>query len=617
MRAGAVRRKTTSRRGAAARPVSRGHNDRIIVGIVCIFLAATVWIVFGQTLGHEFVNYDDGEYVYENPQITAGLTPRGIQWAFTHVHSGNWHPLTTISHMLDCQFYGVQPWGHHFTNVLLHAAAAIFLFLALRELTGRSAGSAWADNIWPCAVVAALFAIHPLRVESVAWVSERKDVLSGVFFMLVLWSYAHYARDRRRNSRKSWRWYIAAILLFALGLMCKPALVTTPFVLLLLDYWPLRRAAASRGGLQRRSRARTPSSWQAAAWLHLIVEKIPFFVLSVASCVATVLAQKQAVITMRQLNFVQRIGNAILSYVVYLGQTVYPAHLSVVYPYPEGNLTAVQPLFACLLLLLISVIFFLLRKAYPFLVVGWLWFLGMLIPMIGIMQVGAQAHADRYTYLPQIGLDILTVFAAAALITKWRVRGEIAIVTAMLIIAGSVTVSCFQTSYWRNSETLWQQALANTSHNYIAENGIGSAFLQKGQLDTAASHFRKGLEIYPDYPEANNNLGYVFANQGNWADSVTFYQAALRARPNYAKAHNNLGVSLAATGKINEALTNFREALQIDESFVDARFNLAHALLEIGNRDEAMMHLREVLRLRPDDADVKEQLRQLGVIEGQ
>jgi tetratricopeptide (TPR) repeat protein len=627
MQAG-VRRKSNSRAGAAARSVSPGYGSRAKAVFISVFLAALVCIVFGQTLRHEFVNYDDDEYVYENSAIANGLSPGGIQWAFTHVHSGNWHPLTTISHMLDCQLFGLQPWGHHLTNLLLHAAAAIFLFFALRDLTGgddavagigdagryqrvrqqRGGSGAGRDqgsrlqrggSAWASAFVAAIFAIHPLRVASVAWISERKDVLSGVFFALTLWAYARYAREGfrsyARRARPSSGGYITVIVLFALGLLCKPTLVTLPFLLLLLDYWPLRRFNTAQ------------------SFRRLVLEKIPLFILSAASCVATMLAQKKALITVGQLTFAERVGNALISYVIYLGQMIWPARLSAVYPYPEGDLNLAQVILAFLLLLIISVVFFLVRRKYPFLIIGWLWFLGMLVPMIGIIQVGPQAHADRYTYLPQIGLYILLTWGAMELFARWRVRREAAIGIALSVIIAFAAVSCLQTSHWRNSETLWRQALINTFGNYIAENGLGSALLRKGQIDEAASHFRKAVQIYPDYPEANNNLGFVLASQGNWADSIGFYQAALRTRPNYAKARNNLGISLAENGKTDEAIEQFREALRTDDNYAEAHTNLGHLLLQLGRRDEAVAHLREALRLKPDYADVKEQLRQLGV----
>src|SRR5256885_3204319 len=319
-----VKRKKASPTRPAASGDSRTRNDRLIASVVCILLAGIVWIAFGQTLHHDFVNYDDGPYVYDNPRIISGLTPGNIQWAFTHVHAANWHPLTTISHMLDCQLYGLQPWGHHLTNILLQAAAAILLFFALRKLTG---------DLWPSLLVATVFAVHPLRVESVAWVSERKDVLSGVFFMLTLWAYARYARG---NGAASF-WYVTVVVLFALGLMCKPTLVTLPFVLLLLDYWPLARNQsflALGGGITRNK------------WTWLVVEKLPLFTLSAGSCVATLVAQKQALDTSLKPPFAERIGNALISYVTYIGQMIWPARLAVLYPYPEGTLKVGQAILA-------------------------------------------------------------------------------------------------------------------------------------------------------------------------------------------------------------------------------------------------------------------------------
>ena len=559
----------------------------MLPGLVCLLLAAIVWIVFGQTLRHEFVNYDDNEYVYENPRVAAGLTLNGIRWAFTAVYANNWHPLTTLSHMLDCQLYGLQPWGHHLTNVLLHAAAAILLFLALRRLTGR---------LWPSALVAALFAIHPLRVESVAWISERKDVLSGVFFMLVLWAYACYARGERR----SWGQYGLVLVLSALGLMCKPTLVTLPFVLLLLDYWPLQRSTAG-------SRTRlTP-------WRHLILEKVPLLVLSAASGVITILAQGQALVPVSALTFAQRVGNAAVAYVVYLVQTIYPARLAVIYPYPEGYVNIAQAIAASFSLAVVCVIVFLWRKQYPFLFVGWLWFLGMLVPMIGLVQVGSQPHADRYTYLPQIGLFLLAIWGAAALVAKWHLSGAIKAVTALAVVTLFMAVGYVQTSSWRNSETLWRRTLAHTGRNQIAENNLGDVLVKEQRLDEALIHFRNALQIYPNYAEASNNLGYVLASQGRWSEAIAYYQAALRLRPDFLGAHRNLGVSLAETGRLDEAIGHFREVLRIDPGDADTHYNLATALLQLGRRDEAIAQLQEALRLKPNDTEVRERLRALGV----
>src|SRR5438128_45473 len=343
------------------RRTSRTHGGRVVTGIVSVFLAVIVWIAFGRALNDGFVGYDDQNYVLRNPRVTNGLTLGSIQWAFTHVHATNWHPLTTISHMLDCQLYGLQPWGHHLTNILLHAAAAILLFFALRELTASGdavagIGDAGRDqrsrlqrgSLWPSVFVAAVFAVHPLRVESVAWVSERKDVLSGVFFMLTLWAYARYARSDGPSLFR----YLVVVVLFALGLMCKPSLVTLPFVLLLLDYWPLRRVR-SQGGLY--------------PWSYLILEKIPLLCLSVAGSVTTIFAQQSAMIPVGALTFWERAGNAAIAYVVYIGQTIYPANLAVIYLYPQNHVNAVQAALAALLLIAVSAALFRWRKKYPFL----------------------------------------------------------------------------------------------------------------------------------------------------------------------------------------------------------------------------------------------------------
>ena len=512
--------------------------------------------------------------------------------------------------MLDCQLYGLQPWGHHLTNVLLHATAAVFLFLALRQLTGTQ---------WPSAFVAAVFAIHPLRVGSVAWVAERKDVLSGVFFMLTLWAYARYARNRGYSSSS----YTAALVFFALGLMCKPTLVTLPFVLLLVDYWPLRRFALHSPSSQPSRPARNDSGVRRAESLSragslpvkiikgLLIEKIPFFVLSAALCVATLLVQHRTVMTTHQLVLAGRFANAAVSYIAYLSQMFWPAHLAVYYPFPENTLTIVQGLLASLLLLTISMVFFLWRGKFPFLLVGWLWFLGVLVPMIGIIQVGTQAHADRYTYLAQIGLSVLLTWGAIELLSQWRGGREVLIAMGVLIITALTADSCLQTSYWRNSETLWNQALANTSRNYNAHNGIGDVLMKKGQLDDAIAHFRKGLEITTDVAELHHNLGNALLEKRNWTEAIASYRAALQIDPSVLNTHNNLGISLAEMGKTDEALAEFREALRIDKNSGDAHRNLVILLLRLGRRDEAIVHLKDALRLNPDDPQLNAQLREL------
>jgi protein O-mannosyl-transferase len=375
-----------------------------------------------------------------------------------------------------------------------------------------------------------------------------------------------------------------------------------PFVLLLLDYWPLRRFAPTAGKHN-----------DLATWRQLTIEKIPFFVLSVASCVATVLAQQEAeaVVPVDELNLMDRFGNAATSYVIYITQMIWPTRLAAIYP--EGNLNAAQTGFAFLVLLLVSVTFFIWRRNYPFLLIGWLWFLGMLVPMIGIIQVGPQARADRYTYLPLIGLYLLATWGTMALASNWGRRRELLIGAGVSIITGLIVISYFQTSTWRNSETMWHQTLAHTSRNQIAENSLGKALVKEGRLDEGATHFRKALDIYREYAEANSNLADVLSLEGQWHDAVEHYEKALRSQPNYAMAHNNLGIALAVIGNTDEAIDQFREALRINANYADAHANLARCLVQIGRREDAVGELTQALRLRPDDARVKERLRELGV----
>ena len=588
------------------------RGGRVITIIASVFLAVIVWIAFGQALGHEFVNYDDDTYVVGNPRITKGLTPADVQWAFTHAHGSNWHPLTTISHMLDCHFYGLQPWGHHLTNILLHAAAAILLFLALRKLTGA---------LWPSLFVAAVFAVHPLRVESVAWVSERKDVLSGVFFALTLWAYTRYAL----RSGPSFRAYITVVVLFALGLMCKPTLVTLPFVLLLLDYWPLGRGHRAEGRDQKNHTANFGREWSS-----LTVEKIPLFLLSAAACVATLLAQKHSLDASLKPPLGERAGNAIISYAAYLGQMIWPARLAVLYPYPEGNLKLLQVVLAFLLLLIISAAFFLWRRKYPFLLIGWMWYVGMLVPMIGIVQVGKQVRADRYTYLPQIGLYLLAAWGAMELFGRWRRSREVLGVTVLLIIIALTTRSYFQTSYWRTSEMLWKHAIASTSDNYIAHTNLAFALSQSGRYEEVITECQKALRIKPDFATAHNNLGLALIQNEQSSDgarrqdgavdeAIIHYRRALQTRPDFPQARSNLRNALLqkgrvdeAIGKNDEALKEFNEALRINGNSAELHCHLGVLLGRMGHREEAVVHLAEALRLKPDYEYAKEQLRELG-----
>ena len=484
------------------------------VWAVTIGLIAITWLVFGQTLRYDFISYDDPEYIAKNPQVTAGLTLHGIVWAFKHTVSDNWHPLTMLSHMLDCQIYGLHAGGHHCTNVFLHMFAAILLFIVLRQMTAgpsspRDESVQLADrtgNIWPSAFVAALFAIHPLRVESVAWIAERKDVLSGLFFMLTLAAYFRYVRKPSLGS------YLPVVFVFALGLLSKPMLVTVPFVLLLLDYWPLRRFGAennvkSLGGINR---PLTP--WK------LIGEKIPLLLFSAMACGIALIAQKGAITSIAYIPLWVRIYNALQSYCAYIWKMVWPVKLALIYPYPAGALSGWKGLLAIALLCALTYCAWVFRKKAPYIITGWLWYLGMLVPVIGLVQVGAQARADRYTYLPQIGLYLIVAWGAEDLLASWRYRRHILATLAAAVIFALAWDAAVQTSYWKDSESIWRHSLTITSNNAVAHQNFGYVLLKERRVDEAIFHLQEALRISPDFsagrPYPANVRGTRFPRRG-------------------------------------------------------------------------------------------------------
>ncbi len=599
-------------------------DSRWLVPGVCVFLAAIVWVVFGQTLHHEFVNYDDNIHVYDNPAVKSGLTLKSISWAFQFSQKDYWHPLDFLSHMLDCQLYGLAPAGHHLTNVLLHATVAILLFLVLRQMTGlrpdKGVGAAVppAGALWRSAFVAAVFAIHPLRVESVAWVSERKDVLSGLFFMLTLWAYTRYAQGRSSvESRESsagssslafdprlWTLnYCLVLLFFAFGLMSKPTLMTLPFVLLLLDYWPLKRFVPLAA-------AGDASGTQSAGWrsyrpvvIRLMAEKLPLFMLSAAACVQAAIGNSPAFEINKSLPILLRISNAMVSYVAYIWQMVWPVRLAVVYPFPVEGLPLGEVIGAVILLVLISAVLFNLRQRHPCYLVGWLWYLGMLVPVIGFIQAGDIARADRYTYLPQIGLYLLLTWAAADLCAGWRHRRVVLGGLATVILAALIFCARAQTSYWRNSELLWTHTLACTSGNFVGHNNLGYALFQQGKVDEAMIHYQKALEIKPDYAEAHSNLGNVLFQKGSVDEAIAHCQKALEIKPDFAEAHNNLANALFQKGRVDEAIAHYQTVLQIKPDYAETYNNLGNVLLQKGRVDEAVAQYQQALQIDPNCAE--------------
>jgi tetratricopeptide (TPR) repeat protein len=612
---------------------------------VCGFLLLAVFLVFGQTLRYGFVNYDDGQYVYEKPEISAGLTAHGIAWAFTHGHVGHWHPLTSISHMLDCQLYGLWPGGHHLTNVLLHAATSILLFLVLWRMTG---------SLWPSALVAAVFAVHPLRAESVAWVSERKDVLSGLCFMLTLAAYTAYVRRPF-----SWARYLTVVAAFAAGLMAKPMLVTLPCLLLLLDYWPLGRTKwglgirdwgleigdgqGREGGEQSaegsgpraegsaESKAQGPRP-KTLAWL--IVEKIPLALMTVACSLAALATENKVMASMESMPWRWRVANALVSYVVYLEQFFCPLGLAVFYPHPRDTIPTWSVIVAAGVLLAVSAAALLWWRKYPFLLVGWLWYLGMLLPVIELVQLGRQARADRYTYLPQIGIAIALVWGVERGSRFWPYRrwtqervsrnsgGKNAFETVEIrrqqrqtsvrhalgiasvgLVAGLMACAWRQTSYWRDSETLWAHAVACTERNSVTHTNLGLALAERGRFDDAIGHYRKALEIERDVLPYYN-LGIALAALGRPAEAVDAYRSALAVKPDDAKVRGNLGAALVGLGRVDEAVVEYRKALEIDADDAAANSNLGAVLAARGQVDEAIAHYRRVLKTKPEMAAV-------------
>ena len=551
---------------------------RTTIFTVCAALALITWLVFGQVLAYQFVNYDDEFYIYENSRVMSGLSWQNVWWAFTHTVCFNWHPLTVISHMFDCQLYGLRPAGHHFTSVLFHSIAVVLLFLMLRQMTGA---------LWKSAFVAAVFAVHPLHVESVAWVSERKDTLSAVLFVSTLWAYTHYVRRRSLTA------YFLVLLLFALGLMAKPMLVTLPFLLLLLDWWPLRRLATSPK-LNDRSKILSRSTIGS-----VLLEKIPLFFLSAASCFATVVAQKSVIYRFDQLSLMERVGNAALATAIYLRQSVLPIGLSVFYPHPGHKLSTVQIGEALLLLGGITVAVFIVRRARPYCLVGWCWFVGMLIPVIGIVQVGDQSHADRYTYLPQIGLVMAVTWLVEDISLAMRNRTAILGAAAAVIVASLMGFGWKQTMVWRDSRSLWMHALAVNPRNDAAHNALAAVALRENQVDEAIFHARNALEIRPESPEAHNQLGQAFLSKGRRAEARAEFQQVLAIRPNRPRVHYNLGTLLLEDGQLDDAMVQFREEIKIQPAFVEAYTNLGTALVRKGEFDEALAYFQKAMELDP------------------
>ena len=578
--------------------------------MIATFLAILTLAGFYRALSNGFV-YDDRPYVLENKHVIDGLTSRSVVWAFTGTHAANWHPVTWLSHMLDCQLFGLNTAGHHATNLVLHAINSILLFLLLASLTKET---------WKSAFVATLFAIHPLRVESVAWVAERKDVLSTFFWFLTTWSYCAYVDSKAHGSRMSAVLYAATLVLFAIGLMAKPMLVTLPFALVLLDYWPLGRL--SRTGMEDGHKRQTHRVGF-GRYVPIVIEKIPLLLFAAASSFVTYRVQQASGAMGGKEEIMPlgiRLANAVTSYVMYIYKMVWPAKLAVLYPHPVRSLPIWQPMAAIIILTLVTFLVVRSTKRHPYLTFGWFWYLGTLVPVIGIVQVGAQAMADRYTYVPLIGLFVILAWGLPDVLNKGQVanarrarltcqkfdfRHMVARHSTVLVFAVSVAVLALgtctwtQTGYWKDSLTLFGHALRVTRRNYVAHNNYGAALEDAGQFDEAAKHYQAALTFRPRYLDALNNMGNAFRRQKKYAEAEKMYRRALEIEPRNAKARGSLAATLEALGRIDEAIAEYRKALKLHPKSAALHNDLGKALSTKGLKLDALREWREAIRLDP------------------
>ena len=579
-----------SRAPGSAPAVQRPYD----VPAVCGLLLLAVVLVFGKTVLYDFVNFDDPQLTYANSMVTRGSTVEGIRWALTTSSSSMWYPLTWISYMLDYQMYGIKPWGYHLTNVLLHAATTVILFIALRRMTG---------NLWASALAALLFAIHPLRAEAVAWVGERKSPLSGLFFVSTIAAYVAYVRRPFSLAR-----YLVVAGVFTLGLMAKPSVVTLPVVLLLLDYWPLGRTAGMRDkGLGTGGAPHGLSSFISylssliPPW-WLVVEKIPLVLLAAAGSAVAVWSQGGNVQSLQSLPVPTRVANAMISYMVYLGQFFWPVGLQAFYP-RSGITPAWQVGAAAVFLVALSVAALLLWRKQPALLVGWLWYLGTLAPMIGLVAIGAHARADRYTYLPDIGLCIAFVWglrwAVQQLFADWPYRGWLRGIGGTLLVVGLMACAWRQTACWQDAEQLWRHALACNPQNWFAHGNLGMVLGAQGRADEAIVQYRQCLEINPDDVDAHNNFANVLASHGQVDEAIAQYMKALELRPDFADAYVNLGNAVAGRGQMDAAMNCYRKALELKPDSAEVYTALGNALVGRGQLDEAIAHYQKALEIMP------------------
>jgi Flp pilus assembly protein TadD len=544
--------------------------------IVCLLLAVVTLALYNPVNRHPFVNYDDDRYVTENPHVRQGLTADTFTWALTSTEQANWHPLTWISHALDCSLFRLNPAGHHFTSILLHVVNVILLFLLLMWATER---------MGPSLFVAALFALHPINVESVAWVAERKNVLCTTFFFLTLWAYGWYAR------KPDWKRYVAVTVLFAAGLASKPMVITLPFVLLLLDYWPLARVHGTG-----------TESNKGLAWSRLVLEKLPWLGLSAASAVITMRAQQAggAIRTTAEVPFGVRVVTAIYAYAMYLWKMVWPARLAPLYPHPGDSLAAWQVSLAALVLIATTAAGWRLRKR-RYVLIGWLWFLGTLVPVIGLVQVGEAAMADRYAYIPLIGIFVMIAFGFADWEAEKKSGAGPAIAAEIVLIALALTTHR-QIGYWQSNRDLWAHALKVTENNFVAEDNLGGALILEDKEEEAHAHFEAAARINPKDPMSRSNLGSYFQTHNRMRDAVSQYEAAVRLTSDpvlLSQTYANLGAAYLSLGKDEPARKNFDQSLRFNPNQFKAWLGVGLLAKKQGNLGEAITDLSRSVDLQP------------------
>jgi tetratricopeptide (TPR) repeat protein len=555
------------------------HIKKTLVLSIYFALALSTLTVFWHVRDFDFVGYDDNAYVFENQHVLHGLTFDGIIRAFTSYDASNWHPLTWLSLMLDIQLFGPNPGWMHFVNLLLHIANTLLLFAVLKKMTG---------SLWPSAFAAAAFALHPMHVESVAWIAERKDVLSTFFLLLTLIAYVGYVK-RRGIVR-----YLLALLLFSFGLMAKPMLVTLPFILVLLDYWPLERFSAS---ITKQSKLKI--------LYQLIIEKIPFFALAAASSVVTFFAQRAggSVVDIKMLALGDRVGNAFLSYFRYIGKMVWPKNMAAFYPFIENPNLFWQAAICILALAAISILVIRFARNRGYLPVGWFWFIGTLVPVIGFVQVGGQAFADRYTYIPYIGLFIMIAWGVSELLSKWRYQKLALGIAAAIVLTAFGICSRIQVNYWKNNEALFSHAINVTQNNYIAQSNLAVTYSDLGRWQDAIECYKQAVRVKPNYPDAQYNLGIAYGNLMRYQEAIEAFKQAIRIRPDFADAYNNLGVAYTALGRYHEAAEAYEHVIKIKPDYVEAYYNLSNSCISLGRYPEAADALRNAIRIKADNAN--------------